>query len=130
MKTTLFIIALISLTVSTALAQDDRKLRSDGTYSVHNYKHPNKAATARKWSSQVSVPVSTPATVAGPVANYKQSVPGQVPAGGVTVPHTPLEDVALRNYKIQRVNHGRPATQKDTGVMADKPQTQSITEGN
>lgn len=130
MKTTLFIIALIGLTVSTAFAQDDRKLRSDGTYSVHNYKHSNKAATARKWSAQVSVPVSAPTTVTGPVANYKQPVPGQLPTGGVTVPHTPLEDVALRNYKIQRVNQAQSASQKATGVVADKPQTQSATEGN
>ncbi|RIV17680.1 hypothetical protein DYU11_31030 [Fibrisoma montanum] len=130
MKTTLFIIALIGLSASMVSAQDDRKLRSDGTYSVHNYKHANKAATARKWSAQVSVPVVAPTTGSGPVANYKQPVPGQLPTGGVTVPHTPLEDVALRNYKIQRVNHGQSATQKAAGVVADKPQPQSITEGN
>lgn len=125
MKTPLLIVAIISLTTLTASAQDDRKLRNDHTYSTHNYKHPNKVATARKWAGQTGIEVTAPASVTGRVANYKQPVPGQVPRGGLTVPHTPLEDVAERNYKIQRVNSARPATS-----VADKVQPQSVTEGN
>lgn len=129
MKTTLLITALTLLTTLTASAQDDRKLRQDATYSTHNYKHPNKAAAAQKWSAQAGTPVTAPASVTGRVANYKQPVPGQVPTGGLVLPHTPLEDVAERNYKIQRVNVARPAAEEATGV-ADKPQPQSPTGGN
>lgn len=129
MKTTLFIAALISLITLTASAQDDRKRRNDHTYSTHNYKHPNKAATARTWAKQSGITVTAPNSVTGRVANYKQPIPGGVPTGGISVPHTPSQDVAERNYKIQRVNSVRQASQPDTGV-ANKAQTQSATEGN
>lgn len=46
------------------------KVRRDVTYSTHNYKHPNKAATARKWKKQTGVEVAAPASVAS--RNYKQ----------------------------------------------------------
>ena len=48
----------------------DAKLRRDVTYSTHNYKHPNKAAQARKWEQPATVDVNAPASVAS--RNYKQ----------------------------------------------------------
>ncbi len=35
------------------LAQPETKLRNDPTYSIHNYKHPNKATAARAWESEI-----------------------------------------------------------------------------
>lgn len=111
MKTYLFIAALSSLSFLTASAQDDRKLRNDHTYSTHNYKHPNKAAAARKWENQSGIVVQAPGFSNEPLANYKRPVPGARPAGGVVVPHTPEMDVAVRNYKIQRVSLSKPTPQ-------------------
>lgn len=34
-------------------AQTENKLQSDPTYSIHNYKHPNKAVAARAWQSEI-----------------------------------------------------------------------------
>lgn len=107
MKTiSLYLTALCCLTlVGQACAQDDRgKLRNDPTYSTHNYKHANKAATARKWEANSGVAVQPPASGQSNVANYKRQAPNQTPVGGVTVSHTPSTDVADRNYKIQRPN--------------------------
>ncbi|MBO0951734.1 hypothetical protein [Fibrella forsythiae] len=83
-------------------AQDDSKLRKDPTYSTHNYKHPNKAVTARNWESKEGVTVQTPSMQDSRLANYKTQVPGQPPVGGVTVPHTLNEELANRNYKMQK----------------------------
>lgn len=86
----------------TASAQEDRKLRNDHTYSTHNYKHPNKAAAARRWEQNTGVAVQQPNPGDATLANYKRQVPVQQPVGGITVEHTPSTDVADRNYKIQR----------------------------
>ncbi len=34
-------------------AQTENKRQNDPTYSIHNYKHPNKAAAARAWQSEI-----------------------------------------------------------------------------
>ena len=111
MKTYLFVLALSGLSMLTASAQDDAKLRRDVTYSTHNYKHPNKAAKARQWEAKQGVAVNPPGLNQNPMASYKHSVPGASPVGGVVVSHTPETDVSLRNYKIQRVSLSRPAAQ-------------------
>ncbi|GAB3017103.1 hypothetical protein [Spirosoma pulveris] len=129
MKTYLFIVALSSFLFSTASAQDDRKLRNDPTYSTHNYKHPNKAKTAESWKGQSGIEVRTPGFGQQPVANYKQPVPGNVPAGGVTLPHTPEMDVAVRNYKAQQTNVIRLATQP-ASVAVERVPAQPIIGGN
>lgn len=129
MKKYLFVLALSGLSILTVSAQDDSKVRKDVTYSTHNYKHPNKAAAARQWEAKKSVAVSAPVLTSGPIASYKHSVPGAVPAGGVVVPHTPEMDVAVRNYKIQRVSESRRAIESAPEV-ADKTQNQSGTDGN
>ncbi|MFD2574128.1 hypothetical protein ACFSUS_26060 [Spirosoma soli] len=109
MKTAIKLLAGIGLLAfaGQAYAQDERnaedsKLRNDPTYSTHNYKHPNKAATARRWEDKTGVAVGRPSSNVDRLANYKRQVPNQQPAGGITVNHTPSTDVADRNYKIQR----------------------------
>ncbi|GAB3738921.1 hypothetical protein [Spirosoma lituiforme] len=104
MKRISFIAALISFSFITASAQDNQNVRNDHTYSTHNYKHGNKAAAARQWENKSGASVRAPGLSTGPLANYKQPVPGATPIGGVVVPHTPETDVTLRNYKIQRVS--------------------------
>ncbi|MGF7214227.1 hypothetical protein GGR92_000367 [Spirosoma lacussanchae] len=94
-------VALLATAVQSS-AQDDRKLRKDPTYSTGNYKHANKAATARSWEKNTGVAVEQPAPTDANLANYKRQVPAQQPVGGVTVEHTPSTDVADRNYKMQR----------------------------
>ncbi len=64
-------------------AQDEAKLRKDQTYSTHNYKHSNKAATARSWENKEGVPVWLPSQQDSRLSNYKNQVPGQLPVGGV-----------------------------------------------
>lgn len=102
----LYLIALCYLTlIGQAHGQQERgKLRNDPTYSTRNYKHANKAATARKWETNSGVAVQPPVSGQSNVANYKRQSPNQTPVGGVTVNHTPSTDVVDRNYKIQRPN--------------------------
>lgn len=104
---------------------DANKLRNDPTYSTHNYKHANKAATARKWETGSGVAVESPGTGGTNLANYKRQVPGQSPAGGVTVPHTPLTDVATRNYKMQRPTQSTGSV--GAGVARRKKRTENNT---
>ncbi|QJW90093.1 hypothetical protein HNV11_12265 [Spirosoma taeanense] len=102
MKTVLSLLTGLCLLALSGQAQDDRKLRNDPTYSTHNYKHPNKAAAARRWEASEGVSVRQPAPGDARLADYKKQVPFQQPSGGVTVDHTPVQDVTVRNYKIQR----------------------------
>ncbi|UHG94325.1 hypothetical protein [Spirosoma oryzicola] len=129
MKTYLVITALSILTILSASAQDDSKLRRDVTYSTHNYKHPNKAATARQWAAKKGIAVNAPTLSQGPAVSYKHQAPGAKPVGGMVVPHTPESDVALRNYKIQRGRESRPAA-TDSEVTAGVQQKQPSTSGN
>ncbi|RYF74895.1 MAG: hypothetical protein EOO39_07805, partial [Cytophagaceae bacterium] len=87
-------------------AQDEQKIRKDHTYSTHNYKHPNKVAKAREWESKEGVTVQTPSLQDPRFANYKNQRPGLNPVGGVTVPHTLNEELANRNYKMQKPSIG------------------------
>lgn len=129
MKTYLFVLALGVFSMLTATAQDDAKLRSDVTYSTHNYKHPNKAVKARQWEAKQGVVVKTPELNRGLLANYKHPTPGAVPVGGVMVLHTDQMEVAQRNYKIQRVSLARPAVQSYYEVV-DRGQPRSTPGGN
>ena len=101
-STSLLVLGWLALAEQACGQGDQRKLRNDPTYSTHNYKHPNKAATARKWEANSGVTVQTPTPGETSLANYKRQVPNQAPVGGVTVSHTPSTDVADRNYKMQR----------------------------
>lgn len=129
MKTYLFVLALSGLSILTASAQDDSKLRNDVTYSANNYKHPNKAAAARKWETKKGIEVNAPGLTPGPMTSYKQPVPNAVPVGGVVVAHTPDRDLAKHNYKNQRVSSS-PTPSPSASEVANKVQSKSITEGN
>ncbi|MVM37837.1 hypothetical protein GO730_09950 [Spirosoma sp. HMF3257] len=125
MKTYLFILALSGISILTASAQDDSKLRKDATYSTHNYKHPNKAVVARRWENKQGTEVNAPGLTPGPMSSYKQPVPNAVPVGGVVVSHTPDMDVAKRNYKIQRVNLSpQPVSRPRKLPIRDSPDPQ------
>jgi hypothetical protein len=115
-----YLIALGFLALASQVSGQDNqsKLRKDPTYSTHNYKHPNKAATARQWESKAGVAVQQPQAGNENLANYKRQVPNQAPTGGVTVDHTPSTDVADRNYKIQRISE--PAAVPGSGVATKK----------
>ncbi|GAB3249882.1 hypothetical protein GCM10027347_07280 [Larkinella harenae] len=104
MKTYIFALALSGLSIAAVSAQDVAKNRNDGTYSTHNYKHPNKAAVARKWASQKGTEINAPGLDNRAVANYKQPVPNAEPVDGFVVPHNAQENLANRNYKFQRPN--------------------------
>ncbi|MFD1145094.1 hypothetical protein ACFQ4C_28450 [Larkinella insperata] len=110
MKTYFFALVLIGLFSVTASAQDDAKRRNDVTYSTHNYKHPNKAAAARKWANEKGGTISATGFDQKLVTNYKQPVPRTEAADGLIVPHTAQENLADRNYKVQRVNTVTPVT--------------------
>ncbi|MGV3558569.1 hypothetical protein [Larkinella arboricola] len=110
MKTYFFAFAFIGLLGLTASAQDDAKRRNDVTYSTHNYKHPNKSAVARKWAAEKGSEISVPGFDQKRVANYKQQVVRTEPVDGLIVPHTAQENLANRNYKMQRVNAAAPVT--------------------
>ncbi|GAA4451275.1 hypothetical protein GCM10023189_13100 [Nibrella saemangeumensis] len=104
MKTYLFSIVLSVLAITTAVAQSEDKVRNDVTYSTHNYKHPNKAAAARQWSSQAYVRARQPRMA----ANYKHPVQSPVLTSGLVIPHTSIED-AKRNYKMPHNEVAKPA---------------------
>lgn len=127
-----YIIALGFLALATQVSGQDKqsKLRNDPTYSTHNYKHPNKAATARQWESKSGVVVEQPQSGNANLANYKRQVPNQAPVGGVTVDHTPSTDVADRNYKIQRPIQSANATRSDVANKKKKRSDDSSAVGD
>lgn len=123
MKTTILTAAALLLAGSLALAQN-AKVQNDHTYSTHNYKHANKAAEARRWEQKGTTTVTPPAALPA-VANYKRSVPGQQPAGGVTISTNGPASVASRNYKAgnsqtQSSADTRSANKKRNRAGADK----------
>jgi hypothetical protein len=87
--------------------QEVTRLRNDPTYSTRNYKQPNKAAAARRWEGDKGVDVRPPYAPANRTTSYKNQSANQIPAGGITVEHTPDESFANRNYKAQL---GQPAS--------------------
>lgn len=118
----LLVLGLLAFAGQVSGQDSQSKLRKDPTYSTHNYKHPNKAATARQWESKSGVAVEQPQSGNANLANYKRQVPNQAPVGGVTVDHTPSSDVADRNYKIQRPFQSTNAARSD---MANKRKKRS-----
>ncbi|MVM37492.1 hypothetical protein GO730_07495 [Spirosoma sp. HMF3257] len=125
MKLTLFLLVGIGLMAMSerAFCQDDgeRKPLNNPMYSTSNYKHPNMAASARRWENKKGIVVKTPAPADAQLANYKIQMPVLQPAGGITVEHTPSTNLADRNYKIQRVSEPTPV-QTDSGYYVRKQQ--------
>ena len=104
--------------------------QQDHTYSTHNYKHPNKAAEARRWEGKKGVLVETPARMMqrdNRPASYKNQLPGQQAVGGVTVAHTMNEDLTGRNYKMPKPvispNREIPVVRKRTKKQTDSTDT-------
>ncbi len=114
MKIVAFLLTGISFIAISeqAFAQDNgvRKPLNNPMYSTHNYKHPNMAAAARRSESKAGVSVRQPAPSDARLANYKNQMPNRPPVGGVAVDHTPSENLADRNYKIQRVSQPKSST--------------------
>lgn len=117
----LTIAAFATLSLS-AHAQTEPTWRNDPTYSVHNYKHANKAAAVKRRAPEPGIPVNLPKPGAAHFANYKMSVTNQVPVGGVVLPHTPGTNLAERNYKMPRPLRkdipAKPATAEKTASPA------------
>ncbi|GAB3885084.1 hypothetical protein [Spirosoma agri] len=120
-------LSLLAFSTST-YAQDDRKLRNDPTYSTHNYKHPNKAAVARRWEDKEGVSVQQPSPGDARLADYKKAVPNAEPAGGITADHTPSTNLADRNYKIQRV--GTSVNTSNEGIVKQRKRKSDSTSVN
>jgi hypothetical protein len=97
MKHTLILTLLLGCGFS-GWSQNDKRI-NDPTYSVHNYKHPNKAAYAKKYNLDNSTFLET-----SPVAsnnNYKQphNKPS-VKSSGVGIQSTkPSRDKRNQSYK-------------------------------
>lgn len=124
-KLQLMLNALLATVLASCTEGKDDKLKSDGTYSTHNYKHPNKAAQAREWEQSPSVPVM-PSSTSDPVsANYKQQPAGSAPPGGITVPYQSTVTVADRHYKTQNWMKTAPEPE-----VAKKPIPDSPTSGH
>ncbi len=114
MKTFITLLALATLPLfAVSVSAQDHKgpepmkaekpaWRNDPMYSIHNYKHPNKAAVVQRRSSGMGVTVNMPPSGINQVANYKMPAMQRVPTGGITVLHSPDLDVANQNYKMPR----------------------------
>lgn len=122
----LFYVAFGLLTALTVSGQDLAALPNDPMYSTHNYKHPNKAAEAARWTSKQGMPVAAPGHGTPGLANYKQPRPETSPTGGIEVPHTPSTSLAERNYKSQ---FGHPAS-RPVSQPGGVPRPASGPEGN
>ncbi|TAE23384.1 MAG: hypothetical protein EAZ91_22225 [Cytophagales bacterium] len=85
----------------------DNKLKNDPTYSIHNYKHPNKALAARAWESEIVLGRRGNERRRVTVGDYKrtaQAEPGRsviVLSGRRRQPTNP-EVLAGHNYKNPR----------------------------
>lgn len=121
---------LLSFAMLACCLPAKAQLRQDHTYSTHNYKHPNKAAEARRWEGKKGVLVETPARMVqrdNRPASYKNQLPGQQAVGGVTVVHTMNEDLTGRNYKMPKPvispNREIPVVRKRTKKQTDSTDT-------
>ena len=94
MKSVLTTLSLIILGGSIALGQNN--VKNDPSYSVHNYKHPNKAAYAKKHKVDNSSAVVV--NVDRQNDNYKQSFRKQEPTEKTAV-RTRTKDKKNRSYK-------------------------------
>jgi hypothetical protein len=64
------LLILSSLILMVNAASGQRSVDRDPTYSVHNYKHPNKAAYAKKHHLDRSIELENTVVIGN--ANYKQ----------------------------------------------------------
>ncbi len=113
----------ISAFIGYAIFEQPNKHRHDPTYSTHNYKHPNKAAQARRWEQSPALTVQ--AGDPRQAANYKQQRAGAAPQGGIVVPDQPAATIADRHYKTQNWMQAEPKPE-----VARKPAPGGPTTGN
>lgn len=94
MKTNIFWASVLLIAARTSFAQE---IPSDPGYSIHNYKHPNKAAAAKKFTKTLSV--TEDVSVAN--INYKQPASTKVEKGLGFVRNQPAKEyLAWQNPKM------------------------------
>ena len=94
MKTNIFWASVLLIAARTSFAQE---IPSDPGYSIHNYKHPNKAAAAKKFTKSLSV--TEDVSVAN--VNYKQPASTKVEKGLGFVRTQPAKEyLAWQNPKM------------------------------
>lgn len=124
MKSIAFLLVGVSILAASgqAFSQDDgqRKPLNNPMYSTGNYKHPNMAAAASRWENKKGVAVKTTTPTDGQLANYKRQVPFTQPIGGITVGHVPSNNLADRNYKIQRISEPQNQAANDYYVSKQR----------
>lgn len=75
-------------------------IRRDGTYSIHNYKHTNKAAQAHRPTGSDGIRVRYPQPGLVQTASYKTPGSGLLPVGGVVIDHQLNNALVGSNYKM------------------------------
>jgi hypothetical protein len=85
MKTKAFLASLLLITSYTSFAQE---IISDPGYSIHNYKHPNKAAAAKKNTKSISITED----IVVVNKNYKQPATVKIGKGLGIVRNLPIEE--------------------------------------
>jgi len=83
------------LMVSAHVAFCQQEVKNDPTYSVNNYKHPNKAAYAREHNLDNSIFLTT--STASLTSNYKQPY-NKVETNATAIPAKRVEK-STKSYK-------------------------------
>ena len=114
--------------LSTAFAQQETKLQNDPTYSTRNYKHPNKAAAAKAWESEITLGRQERRQVR--MGDYKRSA--NTEQGSTRLTFTPRrnrntnpEMVAGYNYKNPRPQVANKESRKPAKPIAIVPAEES-----
>lgn len=124
MKSIAFLLVGASILAASgqAFSQDDgqRKPLNNPMYSTGNYKHSGMAASASRWERKPTVAVKTTTPTEGQLANYKHQMPTTQPVGGITAEHVPSNNLADRNYKIQRISEPQNQAANDYYVSKQR----------
>lgn len=95
MKNALFTLGILILGTTLAMAQHSPK--NDPSYSVNNYKHPNKAAYAKK--HQMDKSSASVTNVERQNDNYKQTFRKEEPSEKAVIKTRKSKDKKNRSYK-------------------------------
>ncbi|MCY7359376.1 MAG: hypothetical protein LH609_18350 [Rudanella sp.] len=92
---------------SESLAQSENRHRNDPTYSIRNYKHPNKATAARAWESGIIVSLRERGQRRIYIGDYKHVANREPERSGLVVKprrnrNTNPELLSGHNYKNPR----------------------------
>ncbi|GAB3899306.1 hypothetical protein GCM10028803_20230 [Larkinella knui] len=115
MKTCLGLLA-VALTMP-GIAQD--KVKNDPTYSTANYKHPNKATSARQWEPESGIEFRIRRRQPQTIAAYReQQRRGGFGDAAISIPAKPT--LANRNYKQQnRMVTPQPANKPEMATRVE-----------